>query len=61
MVGVDAGELRLPVDHHEHGVGGGAADSTYLDAARAASADAEAEVAALGDEEAGHLSGDGSE
>ena len=58
MVGVDAGELRLPVDHHEHGVGGGAADSTYLDAARAASADAEAEVAALGDEETGHLSGD---
>ena len=56
MVGIDSGELRLPVDHHEHGIGGGSADSTYLDAARASSADAEAEVAALGDEQAGHLS-----
>ena len=61
VVGVDAGELRLPVDHHQHGIGGGASDSADLDAAGASVADSEAEDAALRDEQAGHLSGEGAE
>ena len=59
VVGIDTGELRLAVHHHQHGVGRFSSYTSHLDAPGTSVADAEAEDIALGNEEAGYLRGDG--